>query len=338
MAAVAVRSFVFGYASSHLYFYPLLLLFLFCFICLYTLVQNGEKNEASMAQLLFYYIFSLIFCLCLLSVSSRLLDADLLSSWRYLEDHFSSVLAHMGVHFHFSLQKDLLSIVFSLLMAVVPVFLVMCAFRYGMLEEFGKKSFLSELTTHLPLLIIWMSVPSIGLDRLEGKTIGGFMCHIAFVVIRSITSDLWWSVRAFLVYFWIFLRAVMFRREVQTYLDLGKSREVRNHIETSMINAIQKNRANPGTEMDKIRFPNAMYTLVQQVFEVCIQLIVPPVVVGCVFTGLLCLKDQGVYNWVLYMIRPLGLPWHHFESYKSRLMEMCMSIVNRAFPSKSLVV
>ena len=86
-----------------------------------------------------------------------------------------NIVIIFGVHFHFSLQKDLLSIVFSLLMAVVPVFLVMCAFRYGMLEEFGKKSFLSELTTHLPLLIIWMSVPSIGLDRLEGKTIGRFM-------------------------------------------------------------------------------------------------------------------------------------------------------------------
>ena len=287
-----------------------------------------------MAQLLFYYIFSLIFCLCLLSVSSRLLDADLLSSWRYMEDHFSSILAQIGVHFHFSMQKDLLSIVFSLLMAVVPVLLVMCAFRYGMLEEFGKKSFLSELTTHFPLLIIWMSIPSIGLDRLEGKAIGGFMWRITFTVIRSITSDMWWAVRAFLVYFWIFLRAVMFRREVQTYLDLGKSREIRNHIETSMINAVQKNRANPGAEMDKIRFPNAMYTLVQQVFEVCIQLIVPPVVIGCVFTGLLCLKDQGVYNWVLYIIRPLGLPWHHSESYRSRFMQMCVSIVNRTFPSK----
>lgn len=175
VGVVLFRSFVLGYSSSHIFLYLLLFTFIFCLLCLYTLIQNGEKTQASLAQLLFYYIFSVIFCLCLLSVSDRLLGIDLLSAWRHLEENFVTLSRQLGLPLHISLQKDFLSVLFALSLGLLPVSLVMCAFRYGMLIEFGSKSLLSAVATHLPLLIILLSIPAVSLDRFEGRMIGGVL-------------------------------------------------------------------------------------------------------------------------------------------------------------------
>lgn len=100
-----------------------------------------------------------------------------------------------------------------------------------------------------------------------------------------------------------------------------------------MIDAIHRNRGNPGADMGKIRFPNAMFAIGQQIFEVCLQLSIPAVLVGCVFAGMECLRADGVGDWVRNRLSGWGLPLFEGAKSTSRLLEMSLEIVHRAFPS-----
>lgn len=132
---------------------------------------------------------------------------------------------------------------------------------------------------------------------------------------------------------WISLRILLFRNELQVFLNLGKSREIRDRIAAGMIDAIHQNRGNPGTDMGKIRFPNAMYAIGQQIFEVCLQLCIPVILVGCLFAGMECLRGDGVGDWVRNRLSVWGLPLFEGAKSTSRLLAMSLEIVHRAFPS-----
>lgn len=101
-----------------------------------------------------------------------------------------------------------------------------------------------------------------------------------------------------------------------------------------MIDAIHRNRGNPGADMGKIRFPNAMFAIGQQIFEVCLQLSIPAVLVGCVFAGMECLRADGVGDWVRNRLSGWGLPLFEGAKSTSRLLEMSLEVVHRAFPSR----
>ena len=147
------------------------------------------------------------------------------------------------------------------------------------------------------------------------------------------TSELWSAMRFAAVIAWISLRALHFRRELQAFLNLGKSREIRDRVAAGMIDAIHRNRGNPGAEMGKLRFPNAMYAVGQQVFEVCLQLAIPAVLVGCVFAGMATLRGDGAAEWARHRLAAWGLPLSEGSAAASRLVTLSRDVVRRAFPS-----
>ena len=184
VSVVFIRTFILGYPSSHIYYYVLLFLFIFCILSLLAWMNVGEKRNSDTLLLLFYFVFSVVYCLCLMSVSKVLLQIDLYSAYKEMEAHFFSLLSSFHISFQFALPKNLLAAVLAILIGCIPPLLVSCAFRYAQLhlhskyfltEEFHRRSLLSFLSFHLPLIILLLSCPSLILSKIEGTMIGGIM-------------------------------------------------------------------------------------------------------------------------------------------------------------------
>lgn len=94
-----------------------------------------------------------------------------------------------------------------------------------------------------------------------------------------ISSGLWWTVRGLLACLWCIFRMLEFRPLLQTYLNGGSGGAVRDAISTSMVEAIRSARYNPGSTPGKPRFPNAMYYVPNGIFTVCLQLVLPVVMI-----------------------------------------------------------
>lgn len=335
VCTVVVRTFVIGVQSSRLYLYTLLLLFIFCIMCLIAWIQVGEKRSSDLILLVFYFIFSVVFSLCLMSVAEPLLGIRLLSSYEAFENHVNSLLQSVNVPLTVHISHSLLAVLLSLVLAVLPPLMVSSAFRFSQLQLQRRwyslpasvtcRSIVSFLATHLPLIIIVMSCLPF-LNTVEGKIVGSVV----------ITSDLWWTVRATLFFLWIVCRILCFRPLLQQYLNEGAGKRIRDAISASMIDAIHENRYHPGSEMGKVKFPNAMYYVPNWIFAVAIQLCVPVVVVGCVFTLSMCLGERGEYAWVATELQRVGLPLHALRAKPSAIQSGCAEIVKKAFPALDL--
>lgn len=213
VSVVFIRTFILGYPSSHIYYYVLLFLFIFCILSLLAWMNVGEKRNSDTLLLLFYFVFSVVYCLCLMSVSKFLLQIDLYSAYKEMEAHFFSLLSSFHISFQFALPKDLLAAILAILIGCIPPLLVSCAFRYAQLhlhskyfltEEFHYRSFISFLSFHLPLVILLLSCPSFILSKIEGTMIGGIMFVLSHSFLRlvlqkniSIASKLSFSIYGF---------------------------------------------------------------------------------------------------------------------------------------------
>ena len=325
VCTVAFRTFVMGVQSSHIYLYMLLFLSIFCIMTLIAWIQVGEKRSSDVILLVFYYIFSVVFSLCLMSVAEPLLGLNLLSSYEAFESHINSLIRSLNAPLSIHVPQSLLAVVISLLLGALPPLMVSSAFRYSQLQLQRRTTLLSLLTTHLPLLILLMSCHPF-LNALEGRQFGSFI----------LTADVWWSIRAFLFFLWVLCRILAFRPLLQQYLDEGAGKAIRDSIASSMIDAIHTARYNPGTAMGKVKYPNAMYYIPNWIFAVAIQLCVPVVLLGCLFTLSLCLGDNGEGSFLAGELQRVGLPLHPFTAKASWIVKQCADIVKKAFPGVDL--
>lgn len=138
MGVVFVRTFMLGYPSSGIVRYVLVFLIAFCIMSLIAWIQIGEKKNSDVTLLLFYFIFSVVYCLCLMSISKSLLGIDLYSAYKTIESRLGDSLANLGIRFHVSLPRDLLAAVLAVLFGCIPPLLVSCAFRYAQLHLHHK--------------------------------------------------------------------------------------------------------------------------------------------------------------------------------------------------------
>ena len=120
VGVVFIRTFILGYPSSTIYPYVLLFLFIFCILSLLAWMNVGDKRNSDILLLLFYFVFSVVYCLCLMSISNSLLHIDLYSAYKEVETHFFSLLSSFHISLQFSLPKDLLAAVFALLVGCIP--------------------------------------------------------------------------------------------------------------------------------------------------------------------------------------------------------------------------
>ena len=186
VAVTFIRTFILGTISSGIFQYLLLFLVTFCIMALVAWIQAGEKSNYDISLLLFYFVFSVIFCLCLMSISKPLLGIDLYSSYQEVQTRFSSVLSSLGIHFHISLPKDILAAALALFIGSFPPLLMSSSFRYAKLQldsHFGIHKPLSFLSFHLLLFVIYMSIPKISIDKLEGKVLFGLQYNLVLIVI-----------------------------------------------------------------------------------------------------------------------------------------------------------
>ena len=98
-------------------------------------------------------------------------------------------------------------------------------------------------------------------------------------LIYRISSGLWWTIRSLLLCMWCIFRIIEFRPLLQTYLNGGNGASIRDTISTSMIESIRSSRYNPGSTPNKPRFPNVMYYIPNNIFPVCVQLVIPVVLI-----------------------------------------------------------
>lgn len=322
---VAFRTFVMGVQSSHIYLYMLLFLAVFCVMTLVAWIQVGEKRSSDVVLLLFYYVFSVVFSLCLMSVAEPLLGVNLLSSYEAFENHINVLIHSLNAPLALHIPHSLLAVVLSLLLGALPPLMVSSAFRYSQLQLQRRTTPLSLLTTHLPLLILLLSCRPF-LNALEGRQIGSFI----------LTADLWWSFRALLVFLWILCRVLAFRPLLQQYLNEGAGTAIRDSIAASMIDALRAARYNPGSDMGKVKYPNAMYYIPNWVFAVAVQLCVPVVLLGALFTLSVCLGDGAEGVWLAGEMTRVGLPLHPFAVKPSWIVARCAEVVEKAFPGVEL--
>lgn len=134
VCVVLIRTFVLGSISTGMYRYVLIFLITFCIMSLITWIQIGEKSNSDTILLLFYFLFSVIYCLCLMSISKPLLGIDLYSSYTILQNHLHSLISSLGISLPLSLPKDLLAALLALLMGCIPPLLMSCGFRYAQLH------------------------------------------------------------------------------------------------------------------------------------------------------------------------------------------------------------
>ena len=113
---VAFRTFVMGVQSSHIYLYMLLFLVVFCVMTLVAWIQVGEKRSSDVVLLLFYYVFSVVFSLCLMSVAEPLLGVNLLSSYEAFENHINALIRSLNAPLALHIPHSLLAVVLSLLL------------------------------------------------------------------------------------------------------------------------------------------------------------------------------------------------------------------------------
>lgn len=134
VGVVFIRTFIIGVPSSNVFHYVLVFLFTFCIMSLIAWIRIGEKRSSDVALLLFFFIFSVIYCLCLMSISKQLLGIDLYTSYKELESHIISSLSSIGIHFHPIIPKDLLAAILAVLIGCIPPLFVSCGFRYAQLQ------------------------------------------------------------------------------------------------------------------------------------------------------------------------------------------------------------
>ena len=103
-----------------------------------------------------------------------------------------------------------------------------------------------------------------------------------------------------------------------------------------MIDALRAARYNPGSDMGKVKYPNAMYYIPNWVFAVAVQLCVPVVLLGALFTLSLCLGDGAEGVWLAGELTRVGLPLHPFAVKPSWIMARCAEVVEKAFPGVEL--
>lgn len=175
MVVVCIRSFIFGYPSSHLYMYALLLMCGFCLMSLWNHIQESSKQSDEWLLLFFYFVFAFIFALCLLCLPPSVLSVSFQDSLSHIQSHISSLLSQFGIHSLFSIPSSLLAVAFALLLALIPPLLVESAFRFAQLELRKGWSFTGILASHLPLIILLFSMPGLTLAPYEGKMVHGVL-------------------------------------------------------------------------------------------------------------------------------------------------------------------
>lgn len=80
------------------------------------------------------------------------------------------------------------------------------------------------------------------------------------------------------------------------YLNEGKGSAIRDSIGADMIESLRHHRYNPGTELKPIKYPNAMYYIPNWIFAVAIQLCVPVIIIGAVFTLSITISNWSPYR------------------------------------------
>ncbi|KAK8796172.1 hypothetical protein WA171_004134 [Blastocystis sp. BT1] len=327
MAVVCIRTFIFGYSSSHLYMYSLLLLCGFSLMILWHHIQESSKQSDEWLLLFFYFVFAFIYALCLLCLPSFVLSVSFQDLLAQIHSHISSLLSQLGIHSFFSIPSSLLAVIFAFLLALIPPLLVESAFRFAQLELRKGWSVFGILASHLPLVILLFSIPGLTLTRYEGKMIHGVL----------IDSGLYWTIRVALTFLWCLCRIIEFRPLLQTYLNGGCSSVVREAIETSMIESIRASRYKPGTKPAPPKFPSGMYQIPKYICIVALQLMIPVViVVSLVVMSIGVEREEGVTDWILHRLHSFGLPLYDTVPQKSGLIQMCQSYVKTMIPNLDL--
>lgn len=69
---------------------------------------------------------------------------------------------------------------------------------------------------------------------------------------------------------------------------------IQDGLRLQLIRLFEEYYQKPGSKMGTLRFPNSMYYIVNGVVMVCVQLLIPSLLLGCLFTMSLLRRDEGV--------------------------------------------
>lgn len=175
MSVVCIRTFVLGYPSSHIYLSILFLDMFFCMFSLWNHFSSSKKEPNELILLLFYYVFAVVYALCLLSLPSTILGVDFPAIISSVNSQIASFFARFSIPLHFRLSPSILAISLAAFFAIFPPLLVEPSFRFAQLQLRRGVSFSGVLASHLPLAIIVMSLPGLALRHLDGRFIHGVM-------------------------------------------------------------------------------------------------------------------------------------------------------------------
>lgn len=86
------------------------------------------------------------------------------------------------------------------------------------------------------------------------------------------------------------------------YLNEGKGNKICDSIGASMIDSIRNSRYNPGSEQKPIKYPNALYYIPNWIFAIAIQLCVPVIMIGIIYTLSIVIANHYPYQGLLHVV------------------------------------
>ena len=183
MCVVCFRSLILGYPSSRLYPYALIFLCVYCVLTVWSHISSSKKNSDELMLMFFYFVFAVVFSLCLMNLRPSVIGVDLLAMLSTLRSRFQSLVSFVGLggkglfsrlHMNLHIPTSVIGFVVALLLGLLPPLLVESAFRFAQLELRKGLSVNGVLSSHLLCGVCVMSIPGV-LRLVEGKMIGGIL-------------------------------------------------------------------------------------------------------------------------------------------------------------------
>ena len=185
MCVVCFRSLILGYPSGRLYPYALIFLFVYCVLTVWSHISSSKKNSNELMLMFFYFVFAVVFSLCLMNLRPSVIGVDLLAMLSTLRSRFQSLVSFVGLggkglfsrlhnHIPIHIPTSVIGFVVALLLGLLPPLLVESAFRFAQLELRKGLSVNGLLSSHLLGGVCVMSIPGV-LGLVEGKMICGIL-------------------------------------------------------------------------------------------------------------------------------------------------------------------
>ena len=86
-------------------------------------------------------------------------------------------------------------------------------------------------------------------------------------------------------------------------MNEGKGTAICDAISASMIDSIHTSRYKPGASIQPVKYPNTMYYIPNWIFAIAIQLCVPVIMIGILFTLSLALYNHYPYDGLMNVFK-----------------------------------